>query len=1133
MRHYLALAAVALLTANAAAYKLSFLSSIQVGQWDEDSAENVAFDPKTKRAFIASAEETGLKVVDLSNPAMPKRAGTIAVGEVMKAQCEEQDCFYENFDFGGGSAPCGYAPMEHIIFNTGDCSACASSGTCSYADCVYNRNPSYNRGTLEVDPDVGTWEGCQKRCQQDSNCEFFSWENEVWPSGDPAKFSATFDSDIKMHRAARCFLKSGFSGMTRDGTEECACETRECDGFVHWEAHKEPTQRATHCTGLVEATCNFDGATWSSGDCKIVMGADRDCVAAGGTPKSSDWLGGPRYAYGSNAGEHGTHVNDRDWYAGSGPKYCSNFPAESVQSVAITHVPGYDNAIVAAAAPHTKTFAHGMLAFFDAVTFQFIQCAPAGNKPEGIASDEQGQIACINEGSSDDEGILDNPGSMTMCEATASGGTSVSIDCKDYPIEKKHFKSGAWKHSPEFRQAGVRLYGPNGNNVTYDLEPEGGAFTDDGKYFLTVMQDNNAYAVFDVAAKKYTVLAGLPLLDNAPIDASDKDDMINIHETSSKKILMPDQVTSFMKDGKYYFITANEGGTRDEGMIGQSDPFEGEEVRMGDLPCTSSSVCNDEEMGRVLTTGYMPSDYAVNACGMNHCDADQLAGGMDGAGAGIRHGVKGAGAFKCIYRDADYGGCGSVCNLHGDDHHMWHDPSGCSSYPDTVGFYADTFAPNSYDSNGLSVSSWMSIGTDVNGNAASGAQPQLREAVDSPNPLGYDSAVECQKLCDNVAECDYFYSEYQEDYFKCYLKKAFTEDDCHEFSFKTDKYDFATRYFHTDYTGSAKFVAEGYANWGGVRSSKCVSPAPYSTSPLAVSAGPGTPGGSFTIGGRSFTIMEFNPSTNALTAVFDSGDIMETKQAMVAGGLCDGCKGTQNAPNNNGDACEDYCPFNADDAPPNFDARSDAKGPEPECTTTGVMSDGTRLAFVGLERTGGIVTYDVSDPTAPVYQDYFNVRNWMTDFVGQGDPADSDLLTYALNDGPESLVFISKDDSPIGRELLLAATPLAGRLTTYVIEDGAERVDDGSCHKAEGCPYLPASVGGEGSLLDQDVCKYAKANKAELGCDTGSDSLNTGAIAGIAVAAGVAVMALAGVGMLVHRERKGEPMFSPIGGAQA
>ena len=83
-------------------------------------------------------------------------AGTLNVAAMMAINCQEQDCTYEDFDFGGGSAPCGYAPMVNIVFEKGDCSACAESGTCDYKDCPYNSNPPYNAGTLSVDPSVAT-----------------------------------------------------------------------------------------------------------------------------------------------------------------------------------------------------------------------------------------------------------------------------------------------------------------------------------------------------------------------------------------------------------------------------------------------------------------------------------------------------------------------------------------------------------------------------------------------------------------------------------------------------------------------------------------------------------------------------------------------------------------------------------------------------------------------------------------------------------------------------------------------------------------------------------------------------------------------------------------------------------------
>ena len=571
---------------------------------------------------------------------------------------------------------------------------------------------------------------------------------------------------------------------------------------------------------------------------------------------------------------------------------------------------------------------------------------------------------------------------MTMCDASSSDGIALTVACSTYELERKNFKAGEWLHSPAFRALGVRLYGPNGNNVTHDLEPEGGAFTEDGKYFFTVLQDNNAYAVFDIAAKQFTAMKGLPLIANEPADFSNKDSKINIHATTSHKILMPDQVTSFMNDGKYYFITANEGGTRGEDMIGMSGDFEGEEIRMGKLPCTDATMCTDAEMGRVTTTAFMPSDYAVNACGSNTCDAKQLEAGLDASTAGLRANVKGAGAFKCIYRDADYGGCASFCNPQ-TVHEMWHDPAGCSVYPDRVGFYIDSVDPNAYYATAYTLPTWSSLAMTSAGVKAVGAMPSLKEDVHSPSPLGYDSAATCQTLCDDVAECSYWYLEFEMNKYKCYLKKAFADSTCHEFSFKTDKFDFATKYWHADYNGTKTFVQEGYANWGGPRSSMCVSPAPYTNAATpAAPAGPGSPGGTITTGGRSFTILELNPTTGDLTMVFDSGSMMETMQRdTVPFGLCTGCEldGGKNAAGND---CKTHCPFNADDSPPNFDARSDAKGPEPECVTTGVMSDGTRLSFVGMERTGGVLTYDISTPASPTYQDYFNVKNHLIDKVG-------------------------------------------------------------------------------------------------------------------------------------------------------
>ncbi len=108
--------------------------------------------------------------------------------------------------------------------------------------------------------------------------------------------------------------------------------------------------------------------------------------------------------------------------------------------------------------------------------------------------------------------------------------------------------------------------------------------------------------------------------------------------------------------------------------------------------------------------------------------------------------------------------------------------------------------------------------------------------------------------------------------------------------------------------------------------------------------------------------------------------------------------------------------------------RSDDKGPEPEAVTTGVI-DGKTYAFIGLERVGGIMTYDVSDPAKPNFVSYDNNRNFsnLLDFSIPGD------LSKAGDLGPEGIIFITAEDSPYGVPLLAVASEVSGTVTVYAI----------------------------------------------------------------------------------------------------
>lgn len=118
-----------------------------------------------------------------------------------------------------------------------------------------------------------------------------------------------------------------------------------------------------------------------------------------------------------------------------------------------------------------------------------------------------------------------------------------------------------------------------------------------------------------------------------------------------------------------------------------------------------------------------------------------------------------------------------------------------------------------------------------------------------------------------------------------------------------------------------------------------------------------------------------------------------------------------------------------------FDNRSDDKGPEPEGLTLGKV-EGRTYAFIGLERVGGIMVYDITNPNDVAFVQYINTR----DFAG--DP----VAGTAGDLGPEGLTFIEEDDSPIDEPLLAVASEVSGTVTTYVVvskdDDGDEKDDD-------------------------------------------------------------------------------------------
>ena len=162
----------------------------------------------------------------------------------------------------------------------------------------------------------------------------------------------------------------------------------------------------------------------------------------------------------------------------------------------------------------------------------------------------------------------------------------------------------------------------------------------------------------------------------------------------------------------------------------------------------------------------------------------------------------------------------------------------------------------------------------------------------------------------------------------------------------------------------------------------------------------------YSYGTRSFTIWDEDGER-----VWDSGDALEQITA---------------------EAFPEY--FNAsndaneDDGMPAIDDRSDNKGPEPEAVTISKIR-GEYYAFIGLERIGGFVVYNVSDPEDPFFVLYENTR----DFSAGNDLVEAGL---AGDFGPESILVIEKKDSPLkGTALVVVANEVSGSTTIYALEE--------------------------------------------------------------------------------------------------
>jgi len=146
-------------------------------------------------------------------------------------------------------------------------------------------------------------------------------------------------------------------------------------------------------------------------------------------------------------------------------------------------------------------------------------------------------------------------------------------------------------------------------------------------------------------------------------------------------------------------------------------------------------------------------------------------------------------------------------------------------------------------------------------------------------------------------------------------------------------------------------------------------------------------------GTRSFSIWNANTGT----MVYDSGDDFEQIT------LADPTYGAI---------------FNADHSGVAIKNRSDNKGPEPEGVALARIND-TVYAFISLERIGGIMVYDVTNPANPQFVQYINNRSTSNASIGDR--------------GPEGIIYIPYTQSPIDTGLVIISNEISSTISVYKV----------------------------------------------------------------------------------------------------
>lgn len=92
--------------------------------------------------------------------------------------------------------------------------------------------------------------------------------------------------------------------------------------------------------------------------------------------------------------------------------------------------------------------------------------------------------------------------------------------------------------------------------------------------------------------------------------------------------------------------------------------------------------------------------------------------------------------------------------------------------------------------------------------------------------------------------------------------------------------------------------------------------------------------------------------------------------------------------------------------------------------------NGRTYAFVGLERIGGVMIYEITDPSAVTFRNYVNSRNYSADIYDDVSP--------------EGVIFVASEQNISGAPLVIASNEVSGTVSVTALDMDAPAEDDPS-----------------------------------------------------------------------------------------